>query len=70
VTDGDNSFIDAAGRLLNSTTSWTGGADAIRGYLDSATREGTTEIVMALARPDIPRERGAFTRAAGLRAGP
>jgi 5,10-methylenetetrahydromethanopterin reductase len=66
VTDRDRSLLDAAGPALLSATGWTGTADVVRGHLDEAARSGATEIVMAMAGPDIPRELRAFARAAGL----
>jgi 5,10-methylenetetrahydromethanopterin reductase len=66
VTERDRPLLDAAGPLLLSATGWTGTPDVVRGHFDEAARSGATEIVMAMAGPDIPRELRAFAKAAGL----
>jgi 5,10-methylenetetrahydromethanopterin reductase len=66
VTERDRPLLDAAGPLLLSATGWTGTADVVRAHLEEAARSGATEIVMAMAGPDIPRELRAFAKATGL----
>ena len=66
VTERDRSLLAAAGPLLLSATGWTGSAEVVRRHLEEAARSGATEIVMAMAGPDIPRELRAFAKAAGL----
>jgi 5,10-methylenetetrahydromethanopterin reductase len=63
ITDRDQPLIDAAGPALLST-GWTGDDEAVRGRLANAQAQGVTEVAMALAGPDIPRELRALMRAA------
>jgi 5,10-methylenetetrahydromethanopterin reductase len=63
VSDRDRPLVEAAGpAILN--TGWTGDDAAIRRRLAEAKAQGVTEVALALAGPDIPREIRAFARAA------
>ena len=70
VTDRDRPLLDAAGPALLAATGWTGTAEVVRGHVEAAAQSGATEVVMAMAGPDIPRELRAFARAAGLKSRP
>jgi 5,10-methylenetetrahydromethanopterin reductase len=63
ITERDQSLLDAAGSALLQT-GWTGDDDAIRRRFAEAQTQGVTEVAMALAGPDIPRELRALARAA------
>lgn len=63
VSDRDRALIDAAGPALLGA-GWTGHDDRIRQRLAEAQSKGATEVALALAGPDIPRELQAFLRAA------
>ena len=65
VSERDRPLIDLAGAELLAM-GWTGNDETIQGHLSQVAEAGATEVVMAMAGPDIPREIKAFARAAGL----
>lgn len=65
ISDRDRPLLDAAGPMVASV-GWTGTAETIAERMRSAGQQGVTEVVMAMAGPDLPRELRAFARAAGL----
>jgi 5,10-methylenetetrahydromethanopterin reductase len=63
VSDRDQPLVEAAGPGLLAA-GWTGTKEQIRARFFEAESKGVTEVVMAMADPDIPAALRAFARAA------
>jgi 5,10-methylenetetrahydromethanopterin reductase len=63
ISGRDRILVEAAGPAILKT-GWTGNDGEIRQRLAQAQAQGVTEVVLAMAGPDIPREIRAFLRAA------